>query len=133
MVKALVTDKHFFFVCLFFLDDYVVSLNMQRLFEDLLHKYRVDLAFWAHYHSYERTCPVYKGQCSKDDSGTIHMVIGAAGRSTDPDAWLPKPWSAFHRVAYGYGRVAVVNSTALKWEWVENDTASVHDTLWITK
>ena len=61
------------------------------------------------------------------------MVIGAAGRSTDPDAWLPKPWSVLRRVAYGYGRVAVVNGTALKWEWVENDSDSVYDTLWITK
>ncbi|XP_066927057.1 uncharacterized protein [Clytia hemisphaerica] len=113
-------------------DDYVVSLNMQRLFEDLLHKYNVDLAFWAHYHSYERTCRVYKQQCSKTE-GTVHMVIGAAGRSTDPDAWLPKPWSAYHYVDYGYGKVEVVNSTALKWEWVLNKSGQVFDTYWLTK
>jgi hypothetical protein len=28
--------------------------------EELLQKYRVDLAFYGHVHSYERTCPVYQ-------------------------------------------------------------------------
>jgi UDP-2,3-diacylglucosamine pyrophosphatase LpxH len=31
-------------------DDYKVSLYMQTAFEDLLHKYQVDIAVWGHYH-----------------------------------------------------------------------------------
>lgn len=44
--------------------DYIVAIHMQESFEDLLYKYRVDLAFWGHYHSYERTCAVYKQMCT---------------------------------------------------------------------
>lgn len=34
--------------------DYAVAEGMQRSFEDLLYKHKVDLALWGHYHSYER-------------------------------------------------------------------------------
>ena len=104
---------------------------MQRLFEDLIHEYKVDVAFWAHYHSYERTCKVYKGECT--ENGTTHMVIGAAGRSNDPDFWLPKPWSSFRYVSYGYGRMSVLDAKHLHWEWVENSSGKVLDDLWIRK
>ena len=33
--------------------DYIVSLNMQRTFEDVLYTYKVDLVLAGHYHSYE--------------------------------------------------------------------------------
>jgi len=33
------------------------------MFEDLLLEYKVDLAFYGHYHSYERMCPLKKGIC----------------------------------------------------------------------
>lgn len=35
--------------------DFSVAEGMQRSFEDLLYKYKVDLALYGHYHSYERS------------------------------------------------------------------------------
>ena len=116
---------------LYFLDDYVVSINMQRLFEDLLYNNKVDLAFWAHYHAYERTCKLYQQQCRHD--GFVNIVVGTAGRSLDPDIWFKKPWSIYRNANYGYGRLQVVNSTAMLWEWVENSSGKVKDMAWITK
>ncbi len=35
-----------------------IGTHMAEGMEDLLLKYKVDLALWAHQHSYERTCKV---------------------------------------------------------------------------
>ena len=41
---------------------------------------QVDVALYGHYHSYQRTCPVYQNECV--DGGLIHITVGSAG------AWL---------------------------------------------
>ena len=111
--------------------DYVVATHMQELFEDLLYKYKVDIGFWAHYHSYERTCKLYKNKCT--DDGVIHIVVGSAGKSKDIDEWYPKKWSLFHISAYGYGRVTVANSSSLLYEWIANEDGKVKDYVWLHK
>eukprot|EP00743_Colponemidia_sp_Colp-15_P006986 GILK01007539.1.p1 GENE.GILK01007539.1~~GILK01007539.1.p1 ORF type:complete len:660 (-),score=66.82 GILK01007539.1:116-2095(-) len=117
-------------------DDYVVAEHMQELLEDLLHKYKVDLALWGHYHSYERTCPVYKNKCVGDETdlkATIHMVVGAAGVELDYPEWYGKEWSAFRAIEFGYPRITAINATTLHWEYVLNTNYSVIDDLWIHK
>ena len=42
-------------------------------------EYKVDLSFWGHHHSYQRTCAVYQGKCTP--GATVHIVIGMAGRT----------------------------------------------------
>ena len=100
---------------------------MQRLFEDLLYKYKVDVAFWAHYHSYERTCKVYRNKCVED--GVPHLVVGTAGRDLDIELWLHKEWSLKRIKEYGYGRVTVYNQTAMMFEFVRNKDKKVLDTV----
>jgi len=111
--------------------DYIVATNMQRLFENLLHTYKVDLALWAHYHSYERTCKVYKNKCSED--GITHIVIGTAGRNLDQEKFMHKDWSITRLKEYGYGRVTVFNHTAMQFEFVSNKDKSVHDNFYLLK
>jgi hypothetical protein len=41
---------------------------------------QVDLTLYGHYHSYQRTCPVYQNKCV--DDGLVHITVGSAG------AWL---------------------------------------------
>jgi len=87
--------------------DFFVSLYMQQGFEDLLYKYKVDLAIWGHQHSYERTCPVYKQKCVPD--GITHIVVGTAGAELEDGDWnmgTYKEWSAFHWVNWGYLRIS---------------------------
>jgi len=111
--------------------DYVVAINMQRLFEELLYKYKIDLAFWGHYHSYERTCKVYRNNCT--DDGIVHTVVGSAGFSLDAASWYPKDWSVYRIADYGYGRVTVTNTSHMLYEWVNNRFDKVMDYVWLTK
>ncbi|XP_028398473.1 nucleotide pyrophosphatase/phosphodiesterase-like [Dendronephthya gigantea] len=113
--------------------NFIVALAFQFLFEDLLYHYKVDVAFWAHYHSYERTCAVYKNQCV--DDGIVHIVIGTAGKEADWPPYLPPDWSKFRRHIdpYGYGRVTLANRSALHFEYFVNSENKVVDQVWLYK
>ena len=41
-------------------------------------KYNVDVAFWGHHHSYQRSCPVFDGKCT--EGATTHIVVGMGGQ-----------------------------------------------------
>ena len=114
-----------------FSDDYIISLGMKKAFDSLLYKYKVDLAFWAHYHSYERTCAVYNDRCTP--GATVHIVVGTAGKDVDIEDYFHVDWSLFHENDYGYGRLTQANRSALHWEWVENESGVVKDHLWLIK
>lgn len=111
--------------------DYIISLGMQKAFELLLLEYKVDLAFWAHYHSYERTCPVQSGHCTP--GAPVHIVVGTAGKNVDTEDYFPVSWSLYHENNYGYGRLTHVNRSTLHWEWIENTSGQVKDEVWLTK
>ena len=46
-------------------------------------EYSVDLALWAHHHSYQRTCPVYQKKCTPN--ALTHVVIGMGGQTLEVD------------------------------------------------
>ena len=48
------------------------------------------------------------------------MTVGSAGGLLDEGFEMNKPWTAnFMRGTYGYGRVTIVNSSALHFEYIE--------------
>ena len=110
--------------------DYEITLHMQQALEDLLHEYRVDLALWGHYHSYERTCPVYKNTCDPL-KGIVHVTVGSAGMFIAYAEKYDVPWSAHFELSYGYGRVTVSNESSLLWEYVRSLDGSVGDRVWL--
>ena len=117
--------------CFVFTDDYVISIGIQKAFEDLLIEYEVDLALWAHYHSYESTCPMQKGQCTP--GAPVHIVVGTAGKDLDTEDYYSVPWSWFHENNYGYGKLTQVSRSKLQWQWVENISGQVKDSVTLTK
>ena len=103
---------------------------MKYLFEDLLYKYKVDMAFWAHYHAYERTCPVYKEVCQ--EGAPVHIVVGTAGKVLDHSDYWPVSWSVYRDQSnFGYGRITVANSSSMHFEFVRNKDGVVEDEVWI--
>lgn len=113
------------------LDEEEVAINMQKLFEDLLHTYQVDLALWSHVHSYQRTCKLYRNKCTAD--GTVHIVVGTAGRPIDLEFFEDKPWLRFSSEEFGYGRLWIANATSMKYEFVTNKDRKVIDSYWFEK
>ncbi|XP_076046794.1 acid phosphatase type 7 [Oratosquilla oratoria] len=99
--------------------------------EPLLDKYGVDLAVWAHEHSYERLWPIYNYEVLNgsyeepytNPRGPVHIISGSAGCKEKHDHFMEiKPeWSAFRSIDYGYTRVSAVNKTHLYFEQVSDD------------
>jgi len=114
--------------------DYIMALHIQDELEDLFYKYRVDLAIWGHYHSYERTCPVYKGQCVDEDQGTVHAVIGMAGQSLD-GAWIePQPEWSVVRDATHFGLATLhTDRDSLRLKYVADDVNKPLDEVYIKR
>jgi hypothetical protein len=118
-----------------------------RLFalEPLFHDNRVDLAFWAHEHSYERCWPVYDGTVMNGTTdasnpyhnagATTHIVTGAAGGREGIDHYkAPRgDWSAVRGSSFGYGKLTFANRTHLHWRQFEDTNHTEIDSLWIVK
>jgi len=114
-------------------DDYLMSQHIQEELEDIFYEYSVDLAIWGHYHSYERTCPVYKGKCVHPDKGTVHAVIGMAGQSLDAD-WMQQPeWSLFRDATHFGLSTLHTNSTTLHLKYIADDVDKPLDELFIQR
>lgn len=74
--------------------------------EELLYQYGVDVAIWAHEHSYERLWPIYdyriyNGSVEEpyhNPRAPIHLVTGSGGckEGREPFIHHISPWSAFH-------------------------------------
>jgi len=95
--------------------------------EDVLYDYGVDVAIWAHQHSYERLFPMYKFQMMNgadepytNPKAPVHIITGSAGDREIQTEFLKDPpaWSAFRTMDYGYTRMNGVNKTHLYFEQV---------------
>ncbi|XP_048259276.1 acid phosphatase type 7-like isoform X1 [Haliotis rufescens] len=108
----------------------VPKLHVNGL-EDMFDKYGVDLALWAHEHSYERFWPVfnrtvYNGSYDQpytNPGAPVHLITGSAGCSERHDNFLKDagPWSALRNLDYGYTRMTIHNNTHISLEQVSDD------------
>jgi hypothetical protein len=95
---------------------------MRNEFEDLLYDFQVDVVLAGHYHAYHRSCDgLYRGICSDEGRGPIHLTVGTAGAhldETDPFDFT-NTWSAkVIMQTYGYGKITVKNETSLLFEFI---------------
>lgn len=92
----------------------------------------VDLAIWAHEHSYERMWPMYnhrvvngsdEGDPYHNPKGLVHVTTGSAGCSERHDDFVQymPDYTAFRSTDYGYSRLHVLNKTHLHMEQVSDD------------
>jgi len=114
--------------------------------EDLLFKYGVDVAVWAHEHSYERLFPIYNRTVVPspdpeepyvDPRAPVHVTTGSAGcrEKHDPFSHDQPSWSAVRSLKYGYTRMKVANSTHLNIEQVDVETVGqpIVDSFWVVQ
>ncbi|XP_017002314.2 acid phosphatase type 7 isoform X1 [Drosophila takahashii] len=114
--------------------------------EPLLYEFGVDVAIWAHEHSYERLWPIYdyevrngtlkKDSPYEDPRAPVHIVTGSAGCKEGREPFKGKipEWSAFHSQDYGYTRLKAHNRTHLHFEQVSDDqNGAIIDEFWLVK
>ena len=134
------------------------DINLQTAMEKLFYKYNVDIYFTGHVHSYERTWPTYQGKVLSTDPktayinplSTIYLVLGGAGNDEMEDANIPDPTALFSYKDYskgnygpwsasvdlhhfGIGKVNVLNSTTLRFDYIQTSIDHVYDSIVIHK
>ncbi|PKA63820.1 putative inactive purple acid phosphatase 27 [Apostasia shenzhenica] len=107
--------------------------------EHLWQKYRVDIAFFGHVHSYERTCPVYQSQCVNNEkshysgtmNGTIHVVVGGGGSHLSNFSSVETSWSLYKDYDYGFVKLTAFNHSSLLFQYLRSSNGRVHDSFTI--
>ena len=105
--------------------DQPVATLLRENLEDLLIKYRVNLALWGHHHSYQRTCPVYNMTCGSDSEFPVHVVIGMAGFQLSLTTWaVNPPWIEKVNIQdWGYTLIETT-ATQLRMQYFTNENPS---------
>jgi acid phosphatase type 7 len=89
-------------------------------------KYEVDLYLAGHYHSYERTCAVYRNVCQQN--GIIHVLVGTGGASHTTLSYDQVTWSKFHAQVYGFLHI-YTTSTTLRIDFISSENKTILDTV----
>lgn len=86
----------------------------------------------GHFHNYERTCAVYKGQCVK--GAPTHVLVGTAGIELER-LWIePQPsWSIKRSAFFGHAEVHSLDAHRLRFRMVACEGGEVRDEFWIVK
>ncbi|KAL6538770.1 polynucleotide adenylyltransferase [Orobanche minor] len=111
--------------------------DLQKLWQ----KYKVDIAFFGHVHSYERTCPIYQNICTSKEkyyykgslNGTIHVVAGGGGASLSKFSTLKPKWSIFRDSDYGFVKLTAFDQSNLLFEYKKSRDGKVYDSFRISR
>ncbi|CAI9280523.1 unnamed protein product [Lactuca saligna] len=111
--------------------------HLQKLWQ----KYKVDIAFYGHIHSYERTCPVYQDQCVNTEKynysgtvdGTIHVVVGGGGSELSTFAYVDTEWSLYKDHDWGFVKLTAFNHSSLLFEYKKSSDGLVYDSFTIAR
>ena len=101
-----------------------IKLMLQLYLEPLFYRYHVDLNLFAHKHSYERSCPMYRQKCVPD--GITHVLIGMAGQDIDDGEYSGAEWSVYHDQQYGYTQLSA-NRSHLQFTYYHNSDDAIAD------
>eukprot|EP00928_Gymnodinium_smaydae_P004586 TRINITY_DN11557_c0_g2_i1.p1 TRINITY_DN11557_c0_g2~~TRINITY_DN11557_c0_g2_i1.p1 ORF type:complete len:544 (-),score=54.78 TRINITY_DN11557_c0_g2_i1:172-1803(-) len=108
-----------------FEEDHSVSEGLKQHVEPLLLENKVDVALWAHFHAFSKTCKLRNGKC--DDSGVQHFVIGMAGYDHSDCSKSSEVLSMMscNGSLWGYVRMTFKSEAAMLLEFVNSATGEV--------
>ncbi|KAJ5203686.1 Metallo-dependent phosphatase-like protein [Penicillium cinerascens] len=125
--------------------------HVRDAFEALFLEYGVDAYLSGHIHWYERLYPL--GPDGTIDTASVlnqntyrtnagnsmtHIINGMAGNIESHSEFssgqgLTNITALLNTKDYGFSKMTVVNSTALKWEYIRGGDGSLGDSLWLVK
>jgi len=102
--------------------------------EPMLGKYDVNMAFWGHHHSSQRSCPgLFESECNQKQ-GLVHFVVGGAGFSLSGVNPNGNPLFQFaDNTTFGFPVVDLVNETDAHVRFFDNSNFEVVDDSWVKK
>jgi len=104
-------------------DHDALSINLQTYIQPLLEHNSVDMAFWGHHHSYQRSVRI---------AGVHHFVVGAAGFAFSPVALEADPHFALvNNHTWGVSMLDIVNATSARLDFFDNSDKSLVDSSWV--
>jgi len=122
--------------------DQTMASQLRNVFEELLYVAEVDIVLAGHHHSYQRTCPVFKGACTKPRPnatadaymGPVHIIAGMAGAASTTNIQTPQPpiYQMVDAEHHGYMRLNA-DKTTLSMEYVRTDDSTIHDKFTLTR
>ncbi|KAF1315174.1 Calcineurin-like phosphoesterase, partial [Globisporangium splendens] len=122
------------------------ALPVQKAFEELFIKYKVDLVVCGHVHAYERHYPIARSKPVLDGVSTdkktyknpkapVYIISGATGSSEAHASYKDtvSPWNVkWDNTNYGIGQLKVTPST-LSWKFIASESSKVLDDFVISK
>ncbi|KAF1315148.1 Glucan 1,3-beta-glucosidase, partial [Globisporangium splendens] len=116
------------------------ALPVQKAFEELFIKYKVDLVVCGHVHAYERHYPIAHSKPVLDGVSTdkktyknpkapVYIISGATGSSEAHASYKDtvSPWNVkWDNTNYGIGQLKVTPST-LSWKFIASESSKVLD------
>ncbi|KAJ5813604.1 Metallo-dependent phosphatase-like protein [Penicillium pulvis] len=124
--------------------------KIRAAFEALFLEHGVDLYLSGHIHWYERLFPLGNGTIDtasvinnhtyrmNPGKSMTHVVNGMAGNIESHSEFstgegLTNITAVLNTKEYGFSKLTVANSTAMKWEYIKGNDGSVGDSLWMLK
>lgn len=109
-------------------------------FEPIFYNYSVDLVLSGHFHTYDRSAPVYKDKADPNELNNPrypwYITNGAAGHYDGLDN-LTRPLRSYSRATvegvYGWSKLIFHNSTHLTTEFIASGNGSVLDSATLYK
>ncbi|OQP54554.1 hypothetical protein A4H97_21535 [Niastella yeongjuensis] len=96
----------------------------------LYEKYGVDIVFYGHIHTYERTWPIYKGKPTTK-GGVIYLNVGGSGGDLEHSAPLRSWFTNKVKTAYHFGSVKI-HENDLQFQAID-ETGAVFDAFELKK
>ncbi|EKX48804.1 hypothetical protein GUITHDRAFT_93561 [Guillardia theta CCMP2712] len=113
--------------------DHVLGDRMIEEWEEIFMEFQVNVVLTAHHHSYQRSCPVYKGKCVRPAgpgvyAAPIYMIIGMGGFASCYNIQEPQPeiFEVVDAINHGYIKV-VADLDSFRVDYVHGDDRAVHD------
>lgn len=101
-----------------------------RHLTSLYDKYGVDLVFYGHIHTYERSWPVYNGK-TVNENGVVYINVGGAGGGLEKAAparsWFTNKVKTIHHFGY-----VAVNGNTLQFQAID-DSGMIFDSFTLTE
>eukprot|EP00512_Aurantiochytrium_limacinum_P004032 CAMPEP_0171495828 /NCGR_PEP_ID=MMETSP0958-20121227/6356_1 /TAXON_ID=87120 /ORGANISM="Aurantiochytrium limacinum, Strain ATCCMYA-1381" /LENGTH=673 /DNA_ID=CAMNT_0012029849 /DNA_START=25 /DNA_END=2046 /DNA_ORIENTATION=+ len=111
-----------------------LAASLRSTLEPLMEEYGVDMAFYGHHHSYQRSCPHLSDNKCLSEGGAQHFVVGAGGYAFSALSDTPdKKFIFAENRTWGAAFVDLINATTARVDYHASHSNAVIDTTYVKR